>query len=147
MLLTHKQQFLYISIILERSFDGYSEPRRRNRRSCWPRHTHWNCQRSIRRWCADGDFKFSSRWGVTEEPLKVFQGGYPPAPVVLPKALPVGHILFLARLKLGTRWNLLSWNCEHFVYWAYGLEPTSPQLKQASIFVGLAALLMTFGKG
>ena len=84
--------------------------------------------------------------GVAEEPLAVFQGSYPLVPVVQPRALPVGHILFLSRQKLGTRWNLLSWNCEHFVRWAYGLEPMSPQLKQASVVVGLVALLVTFGK-
>lgn len=80
--------------------------------------------------------------GVTEEPMSVFQGRYPLVSVAQPKTLPAGHILSLARQKLGTRWNLLSWNCEHFVHWAHGLEPKSPQLSHAVAFAGLVALLM-----
>jgi hypothetical protein len=84
--------------------------------------------------------------GVAEEPLSVFQGGYPLVSVAQPTVLPSWHILSRARQMLGTRWNLLSWNCEHFVYWAHGLEPKSPQLKQAGAYIGLAALLMTVGR-
>ena len=84
--------------------------------------------------------------GVAEEPLSVFQGRYLLVPVSLPRVLPAGHILSLARQKLGSRWNLLSWNCEHFVHWAYGLGLKSPQLDRASVLVGLTVFLISIGK-
>ena len=44
-------------------------------------------------------------------------------------------VLSNAKLLIGTRWDFFSANCEHFVSEAYGLKPTSPQLK-----IGLAVL-------
>ena len=52
-----------------------------------------------------------------------------------------------ARSRIGTKWNLFDWNCEHFVYWSHGLEPHSPQIMSlfscVSLFAG-AALLYRF---
>jgi len=78
--------------------------------------------------------------GVAEEPLSVFQGHHPLVPVAQPAVLPAWYVLSRARQMLGTRWNLLTWNCEHFVYWTHGLESKSPQLNRA--FLGLAVLLI-----
>lgn len=77
---------------------------------------------------------------VEEEPLRVFQGAFPLVPVTQPAAMPVGEVLSRARQKLGTRWDLLSWNCEHFVHWAFGQGPKSPQLR-AGLISGLAVLM------
>ncbi|WP_084182970.1 lecithin retinol acyltransferase family protein [Nevskia soli] len=46
-----------------------------------------------------------------------------------------GHSAFqvIARAEraLGTPYRLFNWNCEHFVSWALGREPNSPQLHAA----------------
>lgn len=77
---------------------------------------------------------------VEEEPLHTFQGGFPLVSVTQPALVPASEVLSRARLKLGTRWDLLSWNCEHFVHWAFGQDPKSPQLR-AGLISGLAVLI------
>ncbi len=53
-------------------------------------------------------------------------------------------VLSRARSKIGTKWNLINWNCEHFVNWAHGLKAHSPQLNAyatcASIVLGIVIL-------
>ncbi|MFA6309973.1 MAG: lecithin retinol acyltransferase family protein [Sterolibacterium sp.] len=81
--------------------------------------------------------------GVAEEPLNIFQGGYALVDVAQATAsMPVWQVLLRARSMIGSRWNLFSWNCEHFVNWAYGFEAKSRQLDQASAFAGVALLLV-----
>lgn len=77
---------------------------------------------------------------VAEEPLSVFKGALEIVSVAQPASVPAWQVLARAREKLGIRWNLLSWNCEHFVTWAFGLKPHSRQL-QAGMFTGALALL------
>lgn len=79
---------------------------------------------------------------VAEEPFSVFQGSYSLVSVPQTVSLPASLILFRAREKLGTKWNLFTWNCEHFVHWALGLEPKSPQLNQAIAVAGGLAIFM-----
>lgn len=84
---------------------------------------------------------------VVEEPLPTFvSGGEPRIVGYLGKLSPV-EVLRRARSLIGTKWKLLSWNCEHFVRWAHGLKPTSPQLV---ISIGLilvaAAVVVVAGK-
>lgn len=79
--------------------------------------------------------------GVAEEPLSVFRGGYQLVSVPQSSTIARWQIPARARQMLGSRWNLFSWNCEHFVHWASGLKPRSPQLDQASAFVGIALLI------
>lgn len=46
-----------------------------------------------------------------------------------------------AEKAIGLRYDLWKANCEHFVRWAHGLEPTSPQLERAlATAAGLALL-------
>lgn len=45
------------------------------------------------------------------------------------------EVLRNAKSLIGTRWDFFSANCEHFVSEAFGMKPTSPQLK-----LGLAVL-------
>ena len=46
-----------------------------------------------------------------------------------------------AEKAIGLAYNLWSANCEHFVRWAHGLEPASPQLQRAlATAAGLALL-------
>lgn len=82
---------------------------------------------------------------VEEEPWRVFQGAFPLVPVIQPATVPACRVLSRARQKLGTRWDLFSWNCEHFVEWAFGRDPQSPQLR-AGIISGLAALMIMLGR-
>jgi len=55
------------------------------------------------------------------------------------------EVLRRARSKIGTKWNLFSWNCEHFVYWASGVRPRSPQLRVVvtSLVLFIGAYLVT----
>lgn len=39
----------------------------------------------------------------------------------------------LAESAIGVTYRLWSQNCEHFVRWAHGLEPTSPQIEAAIV--------------
>lgn len=76
---------------------------------------------------------------VVEEPIGIFRQGSSIEPRDFPSTLPVREVLARARGKLGQRYDLLSWNCEHFVYDAFGLDKQSPQLKQFVLCaIGLA---------
>lgn len=46
-----------------------------------------------------------------------------------------------AENALGLAYNLWRANCEHFVRWAHGLEPTSPQIQRALAIAASLALL------
>lgn len=46
--------------------------------------------------------------------------------------LPPHVVLERARAKLGTRYSLVTWNCEQFARYAHGLNPESPQLAAAA---------------
>lgn len=78
---------------------------------------------------------------VIEEPMSIFRQGNSVEPRDFPPALPVREVLVRARGKLGQRYDLLNWNCEHFVYDSFGLVKQSPQLQQLAICaIGLAIL-------
>lgn len=89
----------------------------------------------------------SSRRGmVVEERLSEFLGGFLPELVEEPTTLTNYEILSRARAKLGQRYDLFTWNCEHFVSHALGRKPESPQLIFA-IMTGLSLLLAAPSKG
>ena len=50
-------------------------------------------------------------------------------------------VLRRAREKLGSRYFLLNWNCEHFVRFVHGLKPESPQVALVGVMVIGAILL------
>lgn len=60
-----------------------------------------------------------------------------------PSQLNPFQVIQRARSKLGTKYDLFKWNCEHFVRWVHSLKPESPQL-QAAMVLGVLSLL-TFG--
>lgn len=76
--------------------------------------------------------------GVAEDPLHTFGGGREIRVLGHPGHLSQREVLRRARSQLGKRWRLFSWNCEHFVHWAHGLKPSSPQL---TVGISLLALL------
>lgn len=88
--------------------------------------------------------KFAGR-KVVEQSLSVFSGGAPVTATQLRPKLPVHEVLVRARAALGRGWDLIDSNCEHFVRWALGYEPESPQLRSGVAMGGLVLLLVATG--
>ena len=86
--------------------------------------------------------------GVYEETWEEFCNGRPVDILDYPGSLAPAEVLQRARSKIGTRWNLLTWNCEHFIRFAHGLKPRSPQVRAyAGCAVAIAGLAVLFSKG
>jgi hypothetical protein len=51
--------------------------------------------------------------------------------------LPNFEVLSRAKSLISSQYDLLRWNCEHFVAYAHGLKPTSPQV---AVTVAIATL-------
>ncbi len=66
--------------------------------------------------------------GVIEQSLAEFSAGKEVTRSGYPSDLPPSIVVARARSRLGAQWSLVNSNCEHFVNWAHGLKPTSPQL-------------------
>lgn len=81
---------------------------------------------------------------VIEEPLPVFAGGRPVNVVGYLGNLSPQKVLQRARSRIGETWDLF-WNCEHFVKWAHGLRPRSPQLVAGVILMCAFAVLLVAG--
>jgi hypothetical protein len=80
------------------------------------------------------------RGGVYEEALEKFSGGRAVTVVVTPDAVDALGVIQRAHAALGARWDLVRFNCEHFVEWAFGREPKSRQLQQWAVGAGVIAL-------
>ena len=78
---------------------------------------------------------------VVEEPLAQFCNGKSFRVICYPGHLSAQATLRKARSALGRSYDLFSGNCEHFVTWAYGTIPQSPQLRFA-VALGLAGLML-----
>jgi len=76
---------------------------------------------------------------VSEEPANIFTNGKKIKIHAYPGALSPSVVINRARSKLGTAYNFLSWNCEHFIRWVHGIKVESPQL-QISALIGLGIL-------
>jgi hypothetical protein len=76
--------------------------------------------------------------GTFEEAWDAFSGGRDVHYAPLSTALAGSEVLRRARARLGRRWSLWSWNCEHAVREALGLPVQSPQLRTA-VAVGVIA--------
>lgn len=77
---------------------------------------------------------------VAEEPLSAFSQGRD-LQVLEPLAdVPVWWLLLRARSRVGEPWRLLTWNCEHFVRWCYGVRVESPQLQLAGALLLVGAV-------
>lgn len=68
------------------------------------------------------------RGGVVEETWDEFAQGQPVMVEKTPTAREAWHVLARASNLIGSRYDLLRWNCESFVTHCYGLIPNSPQL-------------------
>lgn len=84
--------------------------------------------------------------GVTEEPWEDVVGNAEWRVVDnLATLLPPHLIVARARSKIGTRYDFWTWNCEHHVSWALGLQPKSPQRDGVVSLLGVACLLVFVG--
>lgn len=77
---------------------------------------------------------------VVKEPLSVFAVGGIWNVVHLQGPVSGMAVVHRARSVLGTRYQLMSWNCEHLVHFALGMSPKSPQLRKTVLDLGIAYL-------
>src|SRR5262245_54178550 len=81
----------------------------------------------------------SARTGcVTEEPWDTFAAGKPVTDEGYSSELPPAVVVSRVRSLIGTKYDLLKWNCEHVVRYAHGKTPESPQVA-ATAFVAVVA--------
>jgi hypothetical protein len=80
--------------------------------------------------------------GPAEEVWAKFTEGNLHERAYYPSKLPPDQVLYNAYGMFGTRYNLLAWNCEHFVNACHGLRPHSRQvaggLALAAVVGGIA---------
>lgn len=65
--------------------------------------------------------------GVREDPWDVFTQNRPVTVESNAPALFPAETISRARSHIGTGYDVLKWNCEHFVSYAQGQKPSSPQ--------------------
>lgn len=75
--------------------------------------------------------------GVHEEFWDVFAEGGAVTVDGYPGGLPNFEVLSRAKSLVSSQYDLLRWNCEHFVAYAHGLKPMSPQV---AVTVAIATL-------
>ena len=86
--------------------------------------------------------------GVYEEPWEDFSNGKKVEVLGYPGNLSSNEVLNRARSKIGTRWNLFFWNCEHFINWSHGLASRSLQVRAyATCAVTIIGLALMYSKG
>lgn len=85
----------------------------------------------------------SARRGATyEESWDDFAQGRAVYKEENPSRLPAGHVLANARACIQRKpYDLLGWNCESMVTYAFGLKPSSSQLAAVSI-LGIGAVIV-----
>lgn len=69
-----------------------------------------------------------TRGRVVEEDWLSFIDNRPVTFQGYPSELDSAVVLDRARTRIGQKWNLRHWNCEHFVRWAHGLPAESEQV-------------------
>jgi hypothetical protein len=84
----------------------------------------------------------AARSGVCVETLGDFSDGRDVTIAELPHQELHPAILQRVRKKLGSKYDLVSWNCDHFVEWSLGREVKSTQLRD---WTAIVACLLFFG--
>lgn len=82
------------------------------------------------------------RGGVHEEPWDVFAQGKPVTVEKSHSDMPRREAVTQARSRIGTRYDALTWNCEHLVSDARGFRPSSPQVLATLAVVVLGWMLV-----
>lgn len=76
----------------------------------------------------------SRRLGIVgEESVSDFADGKEVSVVGYPGNLAPSVVLERAKSMLGSKYDPVTWNCEHFYKWAHGLKVESPQLQVTAI--------------
>jgi hypothetical protein len=78
---------------------------------------------------------------VVVEPMGVFTAGMRAEAMQQLSTVSREIVLYQARQMLGKEYSLVDFNCEHFLYQAFGLAPQSPQLAGLLGLVAGVALL------
>ena len=86
------------------------------------------------------------KMGVYEESWDDFACGKEVHVLEYSSPLNPDFILSKARSMLGSKWNPLKWNCEHFVTWSLNNKPHSPQLRLVAICAAVGIGISVFGK-
>ncbi len=79
---------------------------------------------------------------VIEEDLTSFAQGSDIRVLGYPGSLSPSTVISRARSRLEDPWVLTQWNCEHFAFWAHGLDAKSPQARR-----GVLLMATFFGLG
>jgi hypothetical protein len=77
--------------------------------------------------------------GVAEESWDEFAAGHEVSIDESPSVLNPWEVVARARSRVGSKYRVLDWNCEHFVSFAQGFEPHSPQM---ALVVCLGAIVI-----
>jgi len=77
------------------------------------------------------------RGGVYEESWDEFSEGRQVSEEGYPGALPNFEVVARAREKIGSRYNVFTWNCDSLVNYAHGLPSQSPQVALTLLLLGL----------
>ena len=85
----------------------------------------------------------SNSAGVAEVPWDSFTGGRPCFVEGYPSELHPYEVLYNARCLIGQPYNVLTANCEHFVYGGHGQQPSSPQVAMVLTLSALGLLVAT----
>lgn len=85
----------------------------------------------------------SAQKGVTEEPWDAFTNDSPWKDEGYPGTSPPWMVLRHARSPLSRPYNIVTWNCEHFVSYCHGLVPTSPQVAAVALCAIIGAVAAT----
>jgi hypothetical protein len=80
----------------------------------------------------------SSRFGVVEQSWDEFQEGQDVKLEGYPGSFPYYEVLRRARSFIGRPYNLIQFNCDHFVNDAHGLPVASDQMKRTLAIATLA---------
>lgn len=106
-------------------------------------HTHWGLL--VQDWLGNAVvYANCPGKGVVRQTLDQFRDGRPFEIVKATTGLSENQILRRAHQAMGRPYDLLNWNCDHFVQWALGNEVKSPQLKVAAtiaVVLGIAAIV------
>lgn len=82
----------------------------------------------------------SPKGGVVRQRLEAFAEGYAVKPTASESRLTPAQIVARCESVLGRAYDAASWNCDHFVAFAFGRKVESPQLQ--GVVFGLCVALM-----
>ncbi len=83
---------------------------------------------------------------VCEETVAEFSEGRPIRVIGYLGALSPSDVLHRARSLIGRSYDLIRFNCEHFVVWAHGFTPRSSQVRTALVLGAAVAVALVLAR-